>query len=335
MTVPALKTRKPTGETPWPILCIAGAEKTGKSWSCAVASSSDLIDRTLWVGIGEDDPDEYGRIPGARFEIVEHDGTYRGILGQLQAAAALPVGDRPNLLVIDSGTRLWELLCDMAQREANQREARKRARANKPPSDEDVQITMDLWNVAKDRWQNVLDVLREHQGPSIITARLDEVTVLDGSGRPTQQKTLKVKAEKGLPYDVGATVQMPERGKAYLVGVRTTRMEVPDRMPLPGFTVDKLWRDLGLAAEPAGERRHSGANAQTDQAWLASWNRRLDTAGEDDLPVLWDELVQVRREGDLGEDDALACRQAYEAKATDVKRAAALAAQDRIAGGAA
>ena len=66
----SLKTRKPTGLPAWPILLIAGVEKAGKTYAAAAASSSDLIGRTLWVSIGEDDPDEYGAIPGARFEII-------------------------------------------------------------------------------------------------------------------------------------------------------------------------------------------------------------------------------------------------------------------------
>ena len=105
-----LKTRKPTGKPAWPIMLIAGAEKAGKTYSAAQASASKLIGRTLWVGVGEDDPDEYGALPGVRFEIVEHDGTYRGILAALTACAAEPMEEgRPNLIVLDSATRLWDL----------------------------------------------------------------------------------------------------------------------------------------------------------------------------------------------------------------------------------
>jgi hypothetical protein len=237
------------------MLLLAGAEKAGKSWSCAEASGSDMVGRTLWIGIGEDDPDEYGSVPGADFEIVEHDGTYRDLLAAVEWAAAQPPTDgKPNLIVVDSMTRLWDLLCDMAQDAANARQSRK-----KDADVSEADITMDLWNVAKDRWGHVLDALRSHQGPVLMTARLEEVTVMV-KGKPTYDKTLKVKAEKNLPYDVGGIVQLPERGKAYLTGVRTTRMQVPERLPLPGFTVDKLWRQLGLADVVAGERHHHGVD---------------------------------------------------------------------------
>lgn len=70
-----LTTRKPTGLPSWPILLIAGVPKAGKSYACAAASASPLVGRTLWVPVGEDDPDELGGIPGADFDIVQHDGT--------------------------------------------------------------------------------------------------------------------------------------------------------------------------------------------------------------------------------------------------------------------
>ena len=259
-------TRRPTGKPSWPILLIAGAEKAGKSWACAAASGSPLIHRTLWIGIGEDDPDEYGNVPDADFEIVEHDGTYRDLLAAVEWATAQPAGDdgRPNLIVLDSMSRLWDLLCDMAQDQANARARRKQqnpqSRQAAATDDTEADIHMDLWNIAKSRWANVMDALRAHQGPSLVTARLEEVTVMVG-GKPTQQKELKVKAEKSLPYDVGGVIQLPERGKAYLTGVRTTRMQVPERIPLPGFTVEKLWRNLGLADTEVGNRTHSGVNS--------------------------------------------------------------------------
>lgn len=254
-TIPQQRTtRRPTGQPSWPILLIAGAEKAGKSWACAEASGSDLIGRTLWIGIGEDDPDEYGAVPGADFEIVPHDGTYRDILAAIEWASSQPdVDGKPTLLVIDSMTRLWDLLCDMAQATASERAKRKRGGRD---SDSDEQITMDLWNQAKDRWGHVMDALRSHRGPVLVTARLEEVVVVV-NGKPTQDRNLKVKAEKSLPYDVGGIVQLPERGRAFLTGVRTTRMHVPERVPLPGFTVAKLWGQLGLADGADRDRSHA------------------------------------------------------------------------------
>lgn len=256
-----LTTRKPTGKPSWPILLIAGAEKAGKSWACAQASSSELVGRTLWVGIGEDDPDEYGNIPGSDFDIVVHDGTYRGIRQAVLDAAAEPHGDLPTLLVVDSMTRLWEVICDDVQQLANRRAAEKARKYNKPVPAEDVQITMDLWNIAKDRWYDVFEPLRQHQGPVLVTARLEEVTVMTADGKPTTQKEWKVKANKGLPFDVGGVVELPARGEAYLRGLRSVAWQLDKRTQIPDFTVDRFWRRMGLDTLDLAPREHSGATA--------------------------------------------------------------------------
>ncbi len=263
------RTRRPTGKPSWPFLLVAGREGAGKSWACAQASASDLIGRTLWVGVGEDDPDEYALIPGADFEIVEHAGTYRDLLAAIEWATQQTSTDgRPVLVVVDSATRIWDLLCDMAQDSANDRARRKQSQTNgsrgqSPTGDTEADIHMDLWNIAKGRWANIIDALRAHSGPVAMTARMDEVTVMAG-GKPTTQKEWRIKAEKSLPYDVTHIVELPERGAAFLAKAKTARMEVPRRIPLPGFTVDKLWRDLGLAdVEVAAERAHSGIDRGT------------------------------------------------------------------------
>lgn len=253
-------TRRPTGLPGWPILLLAGAEGAGKSWALAEASGSELVGRTLWVPIGEVTDDEYGAIPGADFEFVNHDGTFRDIRDACWWAAEQPrVDGKPTLLVVDSGTCLWEQLSGIAQQEAyhRAREKASRGRGAMPASAEDVRITPDLWNTAADRWGHILDALRHHDGPSIITARLEEVTEFV-NGEPTKNKVRSIKAQRSTPYDVTHIVEMPERGKAYLTKAKTTRMDFPERLILPGFTVDKLWRRLGIY-ESVGERHFARA----------------------------------------------------------------------------
>lgn len=270
---PAFTTRQPTGLPAWPIGLLAGVEKSGKSWKAAQASASDMVHRTFWIGVGEDDPDEYGILPGVRFEIVQHDGTYRGILNAILGAAAQPPGPNgePNLIVLDSITRLWTLLVDNIQETANER-ARKRGREI---PDDGIRPSMDLWNIAKDRWGHVIDALRAHQGPSLVTSRLELVTVME-NGEPTRDKWWKVLAEKNLPNEVGFIVQMracyPEHDD-HLAGVRSARYTHPvddDGKPVPAalaedWTVEWLWRQLGLA-DGSAPRQHAHTVVQDEDA---------------------------------------------------------------------
>jgi len=289
MSAPALRTRKPSGLPSWPIGLLAGVEGSGKSWKLAEASASSLIHRTLWVGAGEDDPDEYAIIEGARFEIVEHDGSYRGILNALIAATAQEPGPNgePNLIVLDSGSRLWSLLSGNAQETANERWRRKNQGKEFP--DTDVPISMDLWNVAKDRWGHIIDVLREHQGPSIITSRLELVTLMDGE-KPTKEKFWKPTIEKNAPYEVGFVVQMrasyPEQ-ENLLVKVKSARYKhevdskgkvKPQSLP-DTWTIEWLWRALGLA-EQSAPRVHTQTVQQGAEAEATSKEQLLQQVAD-------------------------------------------------------
>ncbi|MFG3132892.1 AAA family ATPase [Streptomyces tendae] len=257
---PRLKTRKPTGRIGWPLVVVAGAEKTGKSHLCAEFAKSDLIGRLIWIPIGESDVDSFGQI--ADFDIAdEQDGTYRGLLNTVRQAVAEPRTDpaKPNAIVLDSGTILWELLQDEADLIARSRAAEKAARQKRPgPSaDDDVVIGHSLWNRAKDRWRLVIDALRRHDGPVIICCRLDEVTEFDAQGNPTRNRTWKVKAERSLPYDATVVLQLRAYRRPTLTAVRSLVMQMaPDEeRNRPGLTLDGLMRELGMerniSAQPA------------------------------------------------------------------------------------
>jgi hypothetical protein len=267
----SLETRKLTGRPSWPISALVGGEKVGKTWAAVLASSSDLVGRCLWFPLGEDDPDEYSLIPGfdhAKFDLVQHDGTYRGLLAAMREAHKEPAKDgKPTLWVLDSGSRLWDLLSGMAQLDANQRrEAKARKFKTAVPDDEEARIDSDLWNIATDRWYYVLDELKAHPGPSIITARMELTTVFSADGKPTKDKAQKILAQKRLPFDVGNIVEMPARGETYLTGVRSVKLsQLAPRVEFKNFAFDTLWRRLGLDGD-VGPRTHTGIDVEDKPA---------------------------------------------------------------------
>ncbi|WP_020393433.1 hypothetical protein [Kribbella catacumbae] len=280
MTQYEFKTRKPTGKPGWPFILLAGAEKSGKSWAWAEFSASNLVGRTYVVPIGEVTVDEYGAIPGADFDIVEHDGSYNSIINGVWAASRQDrVDGKPNCIVVDSGTQVWDLLGTEQQSVSIRREKEKakrfgnRARPSKPSEEGGPVITMDQWNVAKSRWYKLVDLLRKHDGPVIITTRLEEVTVLDKNGKPTTDKTMKVRAEKNLPFDATCIVEMPRRREAYLTGVVSTRLQLEpgDALKLDNFKIENLLVMLGLDGE-VGERDYTplSVDAYVEEE-VASW----------------------------------------------------------------
>ncbi|MER5482630.1 AAA family ATPase [Streptomyces sp. NPDC002812] len=243
------------------MLLLAGTEKSGKSYEAAKFSGSALLGRTFWVQIGEGEGHHYGAVPGANYELVPHQGTYRDILDAIRWAVWQPRGEdgKPNAIVVDSVTILWELLGDEQAIIARRRAAERAAKQKTPaPDPTDFTITTDQWAVAKRRWAQVIDALRHHDGPVILCARLDEVTVFDAAGQPTKERFFKVQAEKKLPFEVTGSIHLRGYRRAYLTGIRTLRMNIaPDQStPYPGFSLDKLMRDLGLDELPTTPRNY-------------------------------------------------------------------------------
>lgn len=238
-------TRRPTGTPPWPMLCLAGVEKSGKSYSGALFSGSDLIDRTFWIEIGEGAADQYGAIPGARYEIVEHDGTAADIAAAVVWAVNQPrPAGKPHAIVIDSMTEYWDLLSDEAQAKANKR----RGNANG-----EAQITMDLWNAAKKTWRRTVDALRTYDGPVVLLCRLEQVAVIENGKPVAERRDWKVRAEKNLVFECDGVVKLYAPQAAYLTGLRSTVLQVPpgSELELPAFTIDGLLRAMGLDAAGA------------------------------------------------------------------------------------
>lgn len=159
------------------------------------------------------------------------------IIKVLAEIASLPHDpEAPTLLVVDSMTKLWDQCSQWAQGVANSR-AKNGAEGI---------VTMDLWNRAKAYHAHAVQAILAHQGPVLLTARLEPVTVMDDRGRPTPIKADKIKAEKNLPYDVDGVIEMPERGQVFISGVRSVAFQLPERREFPGFTVDALWEAMGL-----------------------------------------------------------------------------------------
>lgn len=230
------RTRKPTGKASWPLVLLAGQQKCGKSYTASKFSASDLIGRTLYIEIGEGSADQYGAIPGARYEIVEHDGSWADILAAVQWAAEQPhETGKPNAIVIDSMSELWGLLTD-------EQESIAKGRGKST-------ITMDQWNSAKKRWRKVIDAARSNSGPVIFTARYNEVTVMRG-GKPTTDKEWKVDAEKNLAYEVDAIITWKSPREPYINGVRTVQFNVPPGGFAPkdpaNFDLDAFFRSLNI-----------------------------------------------------------------------------------------
>lgn len=252
-----LKTRKPTGAVPWPMVLLEGPEKAGKSWAAAELSASEKVGQTYWLDIGEGAADEYGAIPGARYLVVEHDGSFGEILSSVEeikaiAQAAKDNGDLPVVLVVDSMTAEWDLLKDWASsRAANSQSNKNRLKAD--PHAE-VKVSMNLWNDATARHRRLMTQLLTFPGIVVVTARGKEVAAMD-DGKPVENtKEYKVEGNKTLAFDATVWVRLSREHAPMVVGCRSVhhgiRPGVDEAKPIQDFSLEWLVFDV-LKCDPA------------------------------------------------------------------------------------
>lgn len=227
MSATQIRSRKPTCVVPYPFVLLEGEEKSGKSWAAILLSASPRVGATYVIDLGEGGADEYGAIPGARFEIIDHDGTYHDILGQVEAvkaeaARAKAAGDPPVVLVLDTMTDVWEGLKDWAAERARGQSKNKAKLAQDPHAE--VDVSRNLWNDAGARYRRLMTALLTFPGIVVATARGKEISATDPTtGQPYRdgRRDYRVESHKTLPFDATVWVRMFRTERPLVVGCRS------------------------------------------------------------------------------------------------------------------
>lgn len=281
-----LTTREPTGAVGWPMLLVEGREGARKTSEALRLTADPRIGDAYVIEVGERRADEYATL--GTFQIVEHDGHLRTIIPAIRDVMALPPREgRPNLLIIDSGTHLWDLVKRAAEGIARGSKAARAKLADDP--DAEIDVGHQAWNRAKDPyWWNWLNDLRAWPGVFVMTARADEVAKFEG-GRPVLNQTeYRVDVERGTPFIFDATIRM--RGakpalvttaKSLLFTVPADGLELPAELPLVHAVFDlfKASTDVTLSIAQAkgalvATARGLGLDDETATACAAdAWKR--------------------------------------------------------------
>lgn len=250
-TPPPIKSRKPTGAVPWPFVLVEGPEKSGKTWLIAELSASPRVGPVYWFDLAEGSADEYGAVPGAQYEVIEHDGTWWDIDAQVDAViaggqAALDAGEPPWVIGFDSMTAEWWMLSALADEIARERYRRKQKRE----PGENVVISMDIWNRAKDRHRALMTKLLTAPCIVVATARGKWVAAIGEDGKPLEGvKEYKVEGERNLAYDATVWVRLSREEPPRIIGARSVHFGVrpgidEPRPTGPDFCLDKLIFDV-------------------------------------------------------------------------------------------
>lgn len=308
-----LKTRKPTGAIPWPCLLVEGGEKSGKSYLAALLTASEKVGQSYWLELGsEGTADEYGAIPGARYELITHDGTWRDILTQVidvkaVAQKAADAAEPPVVLVIDTMTAEWEMLSEWADNRARARENQKRAKSNRAPvaPDSGVSIGMDLWNDSKARHRKLMTELLTFPGIVVLVAKAGEVAKVE-NGRPVEnQRDYKVRGEKDLAFDATAWIRVDRVDPPQIVGLRSVHAGIrpghDKPRTIPNLSLEWLVFDY-MKCDPKTARVRDlvelkpGSDDPDTEEIDAYRTRVFEAPDEDSLKAVWAEI----KDADLG-----------------------------------
>ncbi|MEU7170374.1 AAA family ATPase [Micromonospora tulbaghiae] len=337
-----LTTRQPTGRIPWPLVLVEGPEKAGKSYAAALLSASPKVGRTFWIDLAEGSADEYGAIKGARYEIVEHDGTWGSIFGAVEAihavaSQAAASNEPPVVLVIDSMTAEWDMLKDWAGNRAKGSATNRRKLAQDPNAE--LTISTNYWNDANSRHRKLMRLLMTFPGIAVMTARGKWVAAMGDNGQPVEgKKEYKVEGQKSLAFDASCWVRLDRDNPGQVIGCRSVHTGIrpghDDPKPLPSdWTLEWLIFDA-LKCDPREAHVRDvvelqpGDEAPESPRFAALMEAIANVPTVEALKVQWQQIQPALNEQEISEDEA------RRASAAVTERKAALTAAAESAAGA-
>ncbi len=266
----SLQTRKPTGIAAWPLILVEGLDKVGKTTATLNLAADERIGRSFVFDLGEGAADEYA-LPD--YEMVDHDGTYTDIMAKLTAATLEPRADpdKPNLIVFDNGSELWDSIKVWTEMRA--RRSKKGKETLRLDPDAEVDIPMNLWTDAADRWGKFVRLLKMWDGIAVVICRAKEVTKVDSQGRPVSGQTdYRIEAQKSFVGAVNAQVRIGPQHRASLVAAWKQGLDLPLQLPAEAPLAHLVFDILGAG----GFGSSTVVNAQNARTKGSAKNELLD-----------------------------------------------------------
>lgn len=224
---PQLRSHKPSKAVAAPMVLVEGEEKAGKTWAMIALTRDERVGRAFFLDLGEGTAEEYGAIPGAAYEVLEHDGTYASILEQVLAVKELAkkaaaAGELPVCLLLDSWTDEWDGLKAWVNGRAKVK-PKNQAKLREDPAAE-LDVPRNLWNDVDSRHARFMNALMTFPGIVVGTARGKEISATDpNTGQPYRdgRRDYRVEGHKNLAYQATLWVRMTRGRRPAVVGARS------------------------------------------------------------------------------------------------------------------
>jgi hypothetical protein len=229
---PPLRSRPPRNVAPWPLVLVEGEEGSGKTTLPILLTRDDRVGRGYLLDLGEGSAEEYGLYPGVDFHLIEHDGTYADVYGQLlavraEAERAKAAGEPPPVLMIDTVSDLWDGLKDWTTARASLSDRNREKRASDPHAE--IDVPRNLWNDTASRYRRLMTTCLTFPGPVVMIARGKEVSATDpNTGQPYRdgRRTWSVEAHRTLTADCTVWLRMRREVPPQIIKARSVHAPV-------------------------------------------------------------------------------------------------------------
>jgi hypothetical protein len=241
---------EPDGQAGPPLILLEGDEGSGRTYITAQLTGDSRIGEAWWLELGEVSAREYAAVPGARYKVLSHDGTYPEIYQRVKevrdrAVWANENGKKPVMLAIDTMGAEWEGISNWVNARAKNGKSARERLARDPDAEIDSQRIH--WNDGKQRHRALMRLLLTFPGPVVMICRGKEVSATGPNGQPIQGKTeYKVEGEKSLTSDATMWIRMKRGGPAEIIKLRSIRAgvrvdEAPQRLPKKWTLADAIF----------------------------------------------------------------------------------------------
>lgn len=222
----APRTRKPTGKVAYPLVVVDGFTGTGKTTKALMLALSPHVGQTWVCEFGEDTANEYAL---GDYDIIDHDGTYHGMMEELRCAVAQPMRDgKPNVIVFDSATALWDTICVWTVNRAREADMRKPKGKSILKDDKDAEVKPHsaLYNDRADRFDNFVNLLRDWPGIAIVVCHGKEVTPFE-NGAPVANapKEYKLDTRDYLLKQASVRIHCEDQDAKWRVSLQKCRQQ--------------------------------------------------------------------------------------------------------------
>ncbi|MGH9058127.1 MAG: hypothetical protein ACRDZY_01215 [Acidimicrobiales bacterium] len=216
---------------PWPRVLLTGLTGARKSWEAALLSADDRLGGMAWLEVGATPTArQYLAIPDVRYQIIDHDGTWPGILGQLGAhwqlaIAAQKAGEPPIALTVDAMQGVFQALNSMADTRTRRKIAAQMEARHQDPdlawqSLVDLKIPHDLHQMVADRHKKFLWFVRNWPGPATLICEEEQLPVYRAN-ELTEAKDWALKGRRDLPGQCSAWVRLSLDGPPVVLKLHT------------------------------------------------------------------------------------------------------------------